>query len=79
MREGTEQSTPPALEGLAECAGSLFNREMDDLEHRRRLRRLADEALDVPNCPECLHPLVPVDTDRGSRWACVGCGTDRTD
>ena len=30
---------------------------MDDQERRRELQRLADESLNTPNCPGCLHQM----------------------
>lgn len=47
---------------------------MDDLERQRQLRLNRDAlALDVPNCPKCMHSMVPTEVDGEPVWRCDAC------
>lgn len=50
---------------------------MDDLEEQRRKRRIRDEALNTPNCGDCLHPMEPELVEEEAVWRCGNCGNIR--
>jgi len=47
---------------------------MDDLKRQRELRRLRDEVLSTPNCPQCLTRMGPAEASGEPVWTCPECG-----
>ncbi|MGP6177845.1 zf-TFIIB domain-containing protein [Microbacterium sp. A196] len=51
---------------------------MDDLSRQRQLRLERDAlAMDVPNCPACLHQMEPAEANGEYIWECHECGATR--
>ena len=46
----------------------------DDLARQRKRHPEAEQSLDVPNCPECLHRMEPQIRQVEVGWECPNCG-----